>query len=98
MKIRSILFLVFSFFCMPVFAEPVDINTADVTRLEQALTGIGPSKAQAIIDYRDQHGSFSRLEDLLKVPGIGEATLKANQENLQLGDIADKPAATNSKQ
>ncbi len=41
------------------------------------LPGIGPSLAQKIVDYRDQHGPFQRVEDLLDVPGIGPAKLEA---------------------
>lgn len=51
----------------------VNINTAGSTAL-QSLSGIGPAKAQAIIDYREQHGAFKKIEDIKKVSGIGEAT------------------------
>ena len=51
----------------------VNINTADGTELEK-LPGIGPAKAAAIIAYRQAHGAFSCVEDLMKVPGIKEAT------------------------
>ena len=53
----------------------VNINTADAEELE-TLTGIGPSLAQAIIDYRAEHGDFTAAEDLLNVKGIGEAKLE----------------------
>lgn len=52
----------------------INVNTATAAQLE-SLPYIGPSKAAAIIAYRQQHGAFARVEDLLKVPGIGEATL-----------------------
>lgn len=55
-----------------VAAGPVNINTADASGLD-ALPGIGPATAQAIIDYRTQHGPFGRVEDLMDVRGIGEA-------------------------
>ncbi|MCD8145010.1 MAG: ComEA family DNA-binding protein [Oscillospiraceae bacterium] len=52
----------------------VNINTATSEEL-QTLDGIGEVKAQAIIDYRTENGPFQVPEDLLKVSGIGEATL-----------------------
>ena len=52
----------------------VNINTASQAQLE-GLPGIGPRLAQAIIEYRRASGGFSRVEDLLKVPRIGEETL-----------------------
>jgi competence protein ComEA len=58
----------------------VDINTADATALE-TLDGIGPALAQRILDYRKAHGSFSSVNDLQNVSGIGDkkfAAIKAN--------------------
>lgn len=52
----------------------VNINTADSETL-QTLPGIGPQRAQDILDYREEHGLFTVKEDLLKISGIGEKTL-----------------------
>jgi comEA protein len=52
----------------------IDINSASATQLT-ALPGIGKVLAQRIVDYRTQHGRFKRVEDLLKVSGIGEKKL-----------------------
>ena len=49
----------------------VNINTASPSELE-ALPGIGPAKAKAIVDYRQQHGAFKSVEELKNVKGIGE--------------------------
>ena len=56
------------------FAQ-VNINTATKEQLD-GLKGIGPTKAQAIIDYRTKNGPFKTVDDLEKVPGIGPATMK----------------------
>ncbi len=53
-------------------ASPVlSINRASAEELD-TLPGIGPSLAQAILEYREEHGGFSTLEELMEVPGIGE--------------------------
>lgn len=49
----------------------VDLNTATLADID-GLPGVGPTRAQAILDYRQTHGPFSRVEDLMKVKGIGE--------------------------
>ena len=51
--------------------QTVNINTATAEQLD-ALPGIGPTKAQAIIDYRNEHGRFSSIEDIQNVKGIKE--------------------------
>jgi competence protein ComEA len=59
----------------------VNINTADVDALD-TLPGIGPSTAQNIIDYRDNIGLFKTIEDLMNVPGIGEAKFKQLKDSI----------------
>jgi competence protein ComEA len=54
---------------------PVDLNRASAADLE-SLPGIGPSLAQAIIDYREQHGAFRSVDDLADVRGIGPAKME----------------------
>jgi competence protein ComEA len=55
--------------------QKVDINRAEAWLLA-ALPGIGETRARAIIDYRRQHGPFRDINELLQVPGIGDATLQ----------------------
>ncbi|MBS4176271.1 helix-hairpin-helix domain-containing protein [Lederbergia citrea] len=59
--------------------EKVNINKADSTEL-QTLPGIGPAKANAIIDFREQNGSFKQTEDLQKISGIGAKTFEKLQD------------------
>ena len=56
-------------------AGPVNVNTATLDQLE-SLPGIGPALGQRIIDYREQHGPFHTVDDLLNVSGIGDKTLE----------------------
>jgi competence protein ComEA len=61
----------------------VSINMADLNALD-TLPGIGPSMAQKIIDYRRANGPFQSLEDLKKVPGIGESKYQNLKEKITL--------------
>ena len=58
-----------------VLPKPTNINTADSQTLQQ-LPGIGPVIAQRIMDYRDAHGAFDTIGELINVDGIGEKTLE----------------------
>ncbi|SFP20102.1 helix-hairpin-helix domain-containing protein [Salibacterium halotolerans] len=62
-------------------SEKVRINYAEAEELE-ALPGIGPAKAAAIMAYREEKGFFEKAEDLLNVSGIGEASLEQMKESL----------------
>ncbi len=60
-------------------AGRVNINSATVLELD-ALPGIGPSTAQAIVDYRLLHGPYKFIQDIQKVPGVGPATFERIQD------------------
>ena len=59
----------------------VELNSADAKALE-SLSGIGPSMAVKILQYRQEHGRFHKIEDLMKVPGIGEKTFQQIKDKI----------------
>lgn len=61
----------------------VNINTASEEAL-QALSGIGPGKAKAIVAYREEHGNFETEEDLMKVSGIGQASYEKLRDEIRV--------------
>jgi competence protein ComEA len=61
---------------LKVLSVPILLNTATAEELE-TLPGIGPQTAQAIVEFREQHGKFYTPDDLLQVPGIGPRKLAA---------------------
>ena len=63
-------------------ADRVDINTADAAQLAETMTGIGLSKAEAIIAYREKFGPFKSVDELAFVRGIGESTLVKNRDRI----------------
>jgi competence protein ComEA len=67
----------------PGGSQVIHLNSATVEQLE-TLDGIGPSLAQAIIDYRTEHGGFRSLEELDQVSGIGPARLAALRDHVAL--------------
>jgi competence protein ComEA len=62
----------------------VNINTASAAELD-ALPGIGPTTAQAIVDYRLQNGPFQVIQDIQNVPGVGPATFALIQDFINVG-------------
>jgi len=65
--------------------QKIDINQAESWLLE-ALPGIGEVLAQRIVDYRNENGPFRRIEDLLKISGIGEATFEKIKDYITVSD------------
>ena len=65
----------------PSSPEKVNINTASQTELE-TLNGIGTSTALKIINYRNENGSFKKIEDLKNVPGIGDSKFEGIKGNI----------------
>ena len=69
--------------------DRVDVNTADAQTIARVLVGVGQTKAEAIVAYREENGRFEDPEDLSRVRGIGEATVKRNESRISLGDEED---------
>lgn len=80
---------------LPAFAGPVNINTADAITLSKELKGVGPSKAEAIVAWRNEHGRFKTAADLAKVKGIGARTVERNRDVIRVdgGKAPTKKAA-----
>lgn len=69
----------------PLWAqEPVNINTADAETLALGLNGVGEARAQAIVKWREQHGAFASVEQLLEIKGVGEKLLEKNRDLIVL--------------
>jgi len=83
-------------FCFPAFAaQPVNVNTADAGTIAANLKGVGQTKAEAIVAYREKNGAFKSVDDLVKVKGIGDKTVAANRDFILVegGNVKPKPAA-----
>jgi len=63
---------------------PVDLNTASAEQLAEALVGVGPAKAAAIVAYREANGEFEHIDELVNVRGIGLSTVDRNRDRIQL--------------
>ena len=69
------------------FAAPdglININSATASELAAALNGVGLTRAEAIVSYRQNHGDFVSLEELMEVQGIGEAVFERNRSRITL--------------
>ena len=57
----------------------ININTASAQELSEGLNGVGIKRAESIVQYRQTHGNFSSVEQLIAVKGIGEKVLEKNK-------------------
>ena len=67
-------------------ADPVNVNTASAEEIAESLKGVGPSKAELIVQYRESNGSFTQVDELVNVKGIGLSTIDKNRGMILLRD------------
>jgi len=85
MKLLHTLFLTtILLFSSAAFAGKININSASAEQIASTMTGIGESKAKAIVDYRSSHGKFKSVQDLENVDGIGGKTVEKNKDKITL--------------
>ena len=81
---KLLIVLILSWVAFSVQAGPININTANIESLAKNIKGVGVKKAQAIVQYRKTHGPFKRIDDLVKVKGIGPKLLEKNRADLRI--------------
>jgi len=82
--LHSLFFTAILLFSSAAFADKININTANAEQIASTMTGIGESKAKAIVEYRSSHGKFKTIEALENVDGIGAKTVEKNKDKLML--------------
>ncbi|SMN02358.1 Late competence protein ComEA, DNA receptor [uncultured Candidatus Thioglobus sp.] len=80
-----------------IFAETVNINTADKETLMMFIKGVGEVRAEAIITYREENGAFKSVEELTEVRGIGVSILKKNMDMLAISGESSIPEESTLK-
>lgn len=86
---RLLISLIFCLFTLSAWAaETVDINQASAQEIADALQGVGMTKAEEIVRYRDSNGAFRHVDELANVKGIGLATIDKNRDRISLGTAA----------
>ena len=93
-QMATLLLLLCALMVMPLQAQEsppdaaaiteVNINTADAPTLAAGLTGVGPSRAEDIVRYREAFGPFTTVEQLAEVKGVGPSTLEKNRARITL--------------
>ena len=88
MKIKQIFaVLLLTLSSLAFAADSIDINTADAGTIATTMKGVGETKAAAIVAYRNDHGAFKSVDDLVLVKGIGEKTVEINRDVMMVGEV-----------
>jgi len=77
-------------------SELININEATAAELSVALPGIGPEKAQRIVDWRNDNGAFQDIDQLLEISGIGPKTLERLSPLIHIGEEVDEVSRKSS--
>ncbi len=78
-------FILTGLFCMACWAaNSVNVNTASAEEIAEGLKGVGATKAEAIVQYRNANGNFMHIDELVNVKGIGIRTVDLNREVITL--------------
>lgn len=89
---KKLLFVILAWFAaIQCAVAAVNINTASQAELEK-LTGIGPTKARAIVEDRAKHGVFKTIDEIKRVKGIGDATFEKLKADITVTGAAEAPA------
>lgn len=79
-----ILFLFLIALPFSALGAALNINKANVNALAKAMVGVGPAKAAAIVEFRENNGPFKSIAELIKVKGIGSVTVEANRDKISI--------------
>ncbi|NKB99683.1 MAG: helix-hairpin-helix domain-containing protein [Pseudomonadales bacterium] len=60
----------------------INVNEASAEELAASLAGVGQARAEAIVEYRQEHGDFVDLDELMAVRGVGEHVIKTNRDKI----------------
>ncbi len=78
---NTLLFFALFLFSAFVSARAINVNTASAEEIADAMSGIGMTKARAIVDDRKMNGEFKTLDEVARVKGVGLATIEKNRES-----------------
>ena len=92
LSLRLLMSLLSLFAAASMAVAAVNLNTATVAELD-AVNGIGPSKASAIVEYRNKNGPFKSVDDLQNVKGFGKKSIDKLRTELTVGPTPAKTAA-----